>query len=287
VSTSRQGLQIPNFYARRLSRELTQLRVQAGLTQRDLFETTQLSNKTVWRFEAGQQVPRYLELNALLDAYGVPACDWHPYHELWHSTKQKGWWHGQALRDALYIANEHEASIIRDVQMTYVPDLLQTEGYARQLLDTDEPPLSRTRLQVELAGRMRRQQLLEGDAPIELHALIYQPVLHARIERAQLRLLMDRAAQPNVTIQIVPRTGAIHGGLHGSFTMLAFPHEHEPDICYTKGPLGLGQGEQAEQVARLGRLYKSLVTRAMSPEVTCAYLEKLSSQRNLARSGAY
>lgn len=282
---TRQGLRkVPNFHTRRLCRDLAELRRSSGLLQTDLFDATQLEHGKISRFESGQ-LPRFLELNALLDLYGVPSCDWKPYQDIWHAARHPEWWDRQSLRDVHYIANEHEACLIREVQLTYLPDLLQTEDYARHMLDTGEPPLSSTRLPLELAARVQRQKLLDGDDPVDLHVLIYQPVLHARVDKAQLRLLLQRASQPNVTIQIVPRMETPHGDLRGSFTLLSFPYKDEPDIGYTAGPFGISQLERPEQVTSLGRIFKSLMCRVMSPEDTYAYIEKLANQTHTALSG--
>jgi transcriptional regulator with XRE-family HTH domain len=275
---SRQGLRrIPNFHTRRLTRELVQLRKDAGLHQKDVFASTLLDVQKISRIESGQ-LPRYLELNALLDLYGVPSCDWKPYQETWMLAKEKGWWEGQSLRDVLYIGNEHEASAIRDLQLVYLPALLQTEVYAQQLLQTAQPPFSKQRLAVELAARMRRQELLDGEGAVKLHALIYQPVLHFGVDRQQLQHLLDRAAQPNVTIQIIPQAGVVHGGMDGPCTILSYRDKDEPDLVHNDGPLGPGQTETKERVAILRRTFASLANRAMSAEKSLAYMENLLRQ---------
>jgi transcriptional regulator with XRE-family HTH domain len=272
---TRQGLRrIPNFHTRRLVRELIQLRKAAHLGQKDVFESTQLDVQKMSRIETGQ-LPRYLELNALLDLYGVPSCDWKPYQETWMLAKEKGWWEGQSLRDVLYIGNEHEASAIRDLQLVYLPALLQTEKYARQLLQSAQPPFSKQRLPVELAARMRRQNLLDGEDAVRLHALIYQPVLHFGVNRQQLQLLLDRAAQPNVTIQIIAQAEIPHGGMDGAFTILSYRDKDEPDLIHTDGPLGPGQTDNDKRVAILRRTFASLAERAMSAENSRAYIENL------------
>jgi transcriptional regulator with XRE-family HTH domain len=275
--TRRGQRRIPNFHTRRLTRELLQLRKAAHLQQKDLFALTQLDVHKVSRIELGQ-LPRYLELNALLDLYGVPSCDWKPYQDTWHLAKEKGWWEGLSLRDVLYIGNEHEASSIRVVQLVCLPVLLQTENYARHLLETAQPPLSKQQLPVELAARMRRQHLLDGEGAVKLHALIYQPVLHFGVDRQQLEHLLDRAARPNITIQIVPQAGVVHGGMDGSFTILSYRDKDEPDLVHTDESLGPRQSERDEQAAILRRTFKSLVERAMSAEKSMAYIESLLHQ---------
>jgi transcriptional regulator with XRE-family HTH domain len=276
---------IPNFHVRRLSRKLVELRTKAGLTQKDPYETTRIDFRRIWRFENGEQIPRFVELNALLDLYGVPSFEWAPYQDMWNAARQKGWWHGQPLRNIDFVANEQEASYVRDVQLTYVPELLQTEEYARRVLDTCVPPMSNNRLSAELSSRLVRQQRLDADSPVKLHALIYQPVIHARVDKAQLRLLADRADQANVTLQILPRMDEPHGALAGSFTLLSFADQDEPNLGYTSEPLGLKMSNDLEVTRELDRIFKALVRRAMSPRETRAYLDKLLHQRRLAGSG--
>jgi transcriptional regulator with XRE-family HTH domain len=271
---------VPNFHTRRLCRELVELRVSAGLLQSDLFRSTNMSNQTISRIETGQ-LPGFLELNAMLDLYSVPSCDWKAYQDTWRLAKKVGWWERQGLRDLACIANEHEASRIRELALAYVPLLLQTEAYACELLDTGEPTLSSARLPVELAARMRRQERLDGDKPVQLHALIYEPVLHHGVDEAQLQRLLDRAAQPNMTIQIIPYPDVAYGGLYGPFTLLSFPYKDEPEIAYIPSPVKLIQADRAAQVASLQRIFKGVSRRAMSAEDSLAYMEKLVSRRHL------
>jgi hypothetical protein len=264
---------LPNFHTRQLARDLTGLRVTAGFTQVEAALALEISNKKVSRFETGQ-LPGYHELHDLLDLYGVPACDWQPYLDAWKLANKKGWWHGLKLRDFLYVCNEHEATIIRDVQLTCLPVLLQTQDYADHLLRTVEPPHSRAQLAVELQARLRRQERLDTDHPVTLHALIYQPVLHG-LDDAQLKLLLQRAGQANVTIQVIPQPGVPHGGLGGSFSLLSFPHKDEPDIAYTNDPLGLSQSDNPYRVASLRRNFRNLTHHTLSPDTSYANIERL------------
>jgi transcriptional regulator with XRE-family HTH domain len=264
---------LPNFYARQLARDLTGLRVAAGFTQVEVALALEMSDKKVSRFETGQ-LPGYHELHDLLDLYGVPVCDWQPYLDAWKLANKKGWWHGLKLRDFSYVCNEHEATTIRDVQLTCLPVLLQTRDYADHLLRTVEPPHSRAQLAVELQARLRRQERLDTDHPVRLHALIYQPVLHG-LSHAQLKLLLQRAGQANVTIQVIAQCDVPCGGLGGSFSLLSFPHKDEPDIAYTNDPLGLSQSDNPDRIASLRRNFRNLAHRALSPDASCAYIRRL------------
>jgi transcriptional regulator with XRE-family HTH domain len=262
-----------NFHTRQLARDLTGLRVTAGFTQAEVAEAMEMNLQKISRFETGQ-LPVYHELRALLDLYGVPTCDWPPYLATWKLAKERGWWYSLKLRDFLYVCDEHEATTIRDVQLTCLPVLLQTQDYTHHLLRTAEPPHSREQLTVELQARLRRQQRLDTKYPVTLHALIYQPVLHG-LDAAQLKLLLQRAGQDNVTIQVIPQSGVPNGGLGGSFSLLSFPHKDEPDIAYTNDAFGLNQTDNPDHVTFLHRNFRNLTHHALSPRISYTTIEQL------------
>lgn len=269
---------VPNFHARRLARELTRLRHGAGLAQRDAFGTTRINVQKLCRIESGQ-LPTFVELQALLDLYGVPVCDWAPYEDIWNRAKEKAWWVGMRLRDADYVSDEHEASSIREVQSVYLPVLLQTETYARRLLETALPRLSSDQLAVELEARMRRGHRLDGPDPTHLHALIYQPALAFGVDVDQLKHLRDRAEQANVILQVVPYLNGPHAGLESSFSLMSFPGKDEPDVTHSGDRLGPTRTDDTEQIAVLAKTFEALAERAMSPENSLTYLENLIDHR--------
>ena len=107
-----------------------------------------------------------------------------------------------------------------------VPGLLQTEDYARALLNAHFPPLDEDTLEERLAARMDRQAQLKRTKPplvavflIE-EAVLYRPMGGPDVMKAQLRKLLEQTELPNIQIQIMPTSFGAHSGLNGSMVLL-------------------------------------------------------------------
>ena len=108
-----------------------------------------------------------------------------------------------------------------------VPSLLRTEAYARTVITS-------TSLAAGEADRLvydcmtRRARVTRARAPLSVtlaldEALLHRPVGGAAVMAGQLRYLADLAAQPNVSLRIVPYGAGHHPGLvTGAFTLLEF-----------------------------------------------------------------
>ena len=91
-----------------------------------------------------------------------------------------------------------------------VHGLFQTEGYARTMITT-LPGVTDEVVAVRLASRMERQRRVlfrKGDPPsvgcIVDHAALYRQVGSPEIMAAQMNRLLEIAALPNVTLQVLP-----------------------------------------------------------------------------------
>jgi hypothetical protein len=111
-----------------------------------------------------------------------------------------------------------------------IPGLLQTEEYPRAV--TDEilcgaaPDVARQ--QVE--ARLTRQRLLTQESPPQLWTVIDEAALHRvvggpGVMRAQLEALIERAALPNVTVQVLPFEAGAHPGMDSTFILLHLDEE--------------------------------------------------------------
>ena len=121
-----------------------------------------------------------------------------------------------------FAAYEAEAVTIWTFQHSLVPGLLQTEGYARAVLER-HPNVTTEQVAERLAARLARQSVLERTDPPLLWVLLDENVLHrhvggATIMQDQMTHLAAMARRPNITVQLIPREEA-HVGLTGSFDM--------------------------------------------------------------------
>ena len=123
-----------------------------------------------------------------------------------------------------FAPHEAEAAALYVFEHSFVPGLLQTEEYARAVLMM-HPDVTEEVVKERVAGRLARQAILDRDDPPPplLCALMDQSVLNREIGgpdvmRAQLVHLVAMSNHLNVTVQIIPNTGA-HPGLLGAFTV--------------------------------------------------------------------
>ena len=122
-----------------------------------------------------------------------------------------------------FAPHEAEATALYIFEHSLIPGLLQTEAYARAILET-HPDVTEDVVIQRLAGRLSRQEILERDDPPPpvVCALIDQSALNREIGgpaamRDQLLHLVAMSRRPNITVQVIPNTGA-HPGLLGAFT---------------------------------------------------------------------
>jgi transcriptional regulator with XRE-family HTH domain len=120
--------------------------------------------------------------------------------------------------------HEREATALYIFEHSFLPGLLQTEAYARAVLEM-HTDVNEDLVNERLAGRLSRQAILEraDPPPPVVYALIDQSALIREIGgpavmRDQLLHLVAMSRHPNITVQIIPNKGA-HPGLMGAFTI--------------------------------------------------------------------
>ena len=136
--------------------------------------------------------------------------------------KQQGWWQSYELDFATYVGLEEDAAAIRNFQSTTVPGLLQTADYARAMHQAGVPEFSPERIDQLIQVRLTRQRSLTKDPPLQLWAVLDEPVLHRlvggyHVMRDQLQRMVEAALLPNVTIQIIPFSAGAHPAMESYF----------------------------------------------------------------------
>ena len=225
-----------------LGAQLRRLREARGITLERAGYQIRASHSKMSRIELGRVSFKDRDVADLLTLYGV--TDDHERETLCTLARQaneQGWWHSYS--DILpqwfefYLGLERAADRIRTYQVQFVPGLLQTEEYARAvvLLEHSGDPSDETERRVKL--RMTRQKLLfEPDAPglwaIVDDAALRRPIGGPEVMRAQLRHLIEVAALPNVTLQVIPFGAGGHAAAGGPFSILRFSEHDLPDVVY-------------------------------------------------------
>jgi transcriptional regulator with XRE-family HTH domain len=141
------------------------------------------------------------------------------FHEFFEESR--GWLALPAwLRD--WTSHEQSTRALRDWCPSIVTGLLQTEDYARGVIETG-PCITEDEVSARVAARMARQDrvLMRDDPPATWFLLDYFALLRGvgtpEVMAGQTRHLAAVARLPRVTIQVVP--GTAHAGLLGGFTV--------------------------------------------------------------------
>jgi transcriptional regulator with XRE-family HTH domain len=258
-----------------LRSELVRLRKEKGLTQEHVASDLEWSPSKLIRVEGGRSSITKVDLDALLNKYGVTSESHRDkLHALNRGAREGAWWDG--FRGDInatylnYVGYEAGASFIRQFHVT-VPGLLQTPEYAEALtLATAEAvrvaPVVRLRTtrQEKLAQRSTppRQYYVLDEAVIRRHIGIQKdPAIMAN----QLRHIADRAeAEELLTVRVIPFKAGAHRGLLGPFTLLEF-EGGLPDLLYIdagRGTILLVSGDDP-QVAEYADDFEILLEQAL------------------------
>ncbi|MGP3989694.1 DUF5753 domain-containing protein [Streptomyces sp. 3N207] len=205
----------------RLGRRLRRLRERRGLSLRQLSERVGgFSHSYLGRVELGEQLPSEALVEALdefFDTDGVLA-------ELLELA------HDRLIPDYIrtVFSKETQAERIQVCTSSIVPGLLQTPDYARELFRRAQPGATEERLDDLVAVRMRRQRILEREEPPYYWAILDEAALKRPIGGppcmvAQLNHLLEVAARPRVTMQVLPFDKGAHPVLGGSLTLHTLP----------------------------------------------------------------
>src|SRR5580693_6250699 len=144
---------------------LRRYRENVGYALEDAARVLECDRSKINRIETGQRGIRPKELRELLAEYGVPDREQAALVAIASRGGQRGWWHPYA--DVLpgpyldYVIMESAASEIMTYEAQVIPDLLQTDDYARAIAAV-EPGYAtdQQRDEVVAAKAMRRQVVL-------------------------------------------------------------------------------------------------------------------------------
>lgn len=271
----------PSVRARQLAAELRRLRDAATLTGEETAGRLGWSPSKISRIETGQTAPSPADLRRLLDLYEVSGTQRGRLESLGQSAGQRGWW--DAYSDTLgpeytaLIALEAEAESVRWYAPMLVPGLLQTEDYARAVISSGlliaPPGEVERRVQV----KMTRQKVLARDNPLTLdvildEAAVLRTVGGPEVMRGQLGHLATMAAQPNITVQVLPVVAGAHPATTGEFTILAFPDLVAPDVVYLENMTSDLYVEQEAEVYRYGMAFDRLRALARPAAESASFL---------------
>jgi hypothetical protein len=232
------------------------------------------SASKISRVETGRVSVSPRDVRDILDLYGVPAARRESLVQLARDSRQKGWWH--AFSDtmqpqfAAYVGLESAACEIRIYEVSLIPELLQTEDYARAVIRSGMMNSPREDVERQVALRMARQPAITRDNPPKIWALLDEAALRRQVGDAgvmhrQLEHLLAQAAMPNVAVQVIPFGGGAHPAMGRPFIILVFPEREDTDVVYLEDLTRALYLEDVADVDRYNVLFNRLRATALSP----------------------
>ena len=265
---------------------LRRYRENAGYTLQDAARVLECDRSKISRVETGQRGIRPKELRELLAEYGVPDREQAALVAIASRGGQRGWWHPYAdvLPGAFldYVIMESAASEIMTYEAQVMPDLLQTDDYARAIAAVEPGYTTDQQLQDVLAAKaIRRQVALSSGRRLSVilgEAALRQAVGGADVMAGQIshlvRLIDDF---PGLIVQVLPFSAGAHAASgSASLAILRFPGAPSLGVVYLEALSGGVYLESQEDVARYIRAFALLRAAALSAADSMRLLSGLS-----------
>jgi transcriptional regulator with XRE-family HTH domain len=273
----------PVVCRRELGASLHALRLERGLTLKQVAEHLLCSAEKVSRVESGFRSGTLRDVRDLCSLYDVPESQRDHLMELARESRRQGWWQAYPrVAFEAYIGLENGAASIREYNCAMVPGLLQTEGYARALHQAAVPPISPARIEEYIQLRLARQRILTRPDPLDFWSIIDEGGLRRLVGgpgvmRGQLGHLVEASRLPNVALQVIPFTAGAHSGPGEMFTILEFSGK-SPGLVYTEGLMGWIYLERAEDLNRYQQVFDKLRAQALGEEESRALITTMMSE---------
>jgi transcriptional regulator with XRE-family HTH domain len=254
--------------------ELRAQREQAGLGREELAGRVNYSASLISMIESGHRSPSRDFAGRCDEAFGTPGT----FARL-----------EARLRDVPFSSGfrpfqpyEAQAVALRLFEHSLVPGLLQTEAYARAVLET-HPNTGQDVIEERVAARIARQQILDRDdlAPPLLWVLLDEHVLTReiggdKVMHDQLAHLAEMARRPSITVQVIPGLGA-HPGLLGAFAIAELAGQ--PAIVYLETAHDGQTLEDPGIGAAMSLRFDALRTEALTGRASLSLIEKVTEER--------
>ncbi|MBW8794884.1 MAG: helix-turn-helix transcriptional regulator [Streptomyces sp.] len=262
-----------------LGKRLQELREAAGLGRDEAARVLRVAQATVRRMEMAEVALKIPYLQVLLETYGVAEEEQAAFVRLAEEANQPGWW--QRFHDvlpdwfSLYVSLEGAARVIRSYEPHFLPGLLQTEAYARAVMEagtighSDPAAVER-----HVALRMTRQRLLEQHDPPHLWVIMDETVLRRPVStdcavmREQIDKLLAYGERDRITLQIAEFASGPHPGTYAPFTLFRFAEPELPDMVFTEYLTGALYLDSRDEVGAHREVLDHMTARAASAHRT-------------------
>ena len=244
-----------------LAHRLREYRAASGETARAISARLGFSPNYLSALEHGREVVSKDKLPDLAATYELDDDEVAELADLIETSKLVGWWeqppYGELLSDEMKLlcGLEQGAASARVYESVVITGLLQTPEYAEALIAADALN-SRASIRHRVALRMKRQERLEGDDPLELtvvmsEAALMQQIGGPRVLRRQLEHLADLIDQfpDSLAVYVHPFT-ASDLAFAGASTLIFFGFDDSrlDSLLWREAGVPVGTSEETEVV---------------------------------------
>ncbi|MFE3553982.1 helix-turn-helix domain-containing protein [Streptomyces sp. NPDC059193] len=287
----------PAVRRRKLGEELRALRDRSGLTSGEAARIAGWHQSKISRIETGRSGVKPEDIRLLLDVYGeIVSPEQRALLEALSASaagpgpggdtgRGRHWWHDyrgllpQEYRD--FISLEAGARSARTVELSVVPGLLQTAGYARAVTRAALGGLPEPKVDALVEVRLARQKVLRADPPLELSAVLDEAVLRRQIGgpgvmAGQLRHLVEVGRLPQVRLQVLPFSVGGHLGLTGPFVIFSFPNIADLDVVVLDHLTSSLYLERKEDLEAYSAAFRTIQEHALPPQDSSDLISSLA-----------
>ena len=271
----------PTVRQRELGMRLRRFRNAKGLTVEEVAEKLLCSATKISRAETGARKPTLRDVRDLCGIYGVDPETSAELMELARQAREPGWWtQYDDLQITPFIGLEQEATAITCFGMYFVPALLQTKDYAREMIRGIAPKINPDILGQRVEARMRRQQLLQQPRPPRYRALLDEAVLRRQVGgpavmKAQLEKILLLVQEEKATVQVIPFEVGAYAAIDSNFDYLEFGGSSLPGLVFVEGLVSHLYLERPADLERYSEALEYLRDEALSPRDSAKRIEEI------------
>jgi transcriptional regulator with XRE-family HTH domain len=272
----------PTVRQRELGRRLRDQRLEHGLTVEDVAEKLLCSATKISRLETGNRRPSLRDVRDLCDLYKVGKATTDELMELARGAREQGWWtQYEDLKLDPYLGLEEVATAITSFTTFYLPALLQTEEYTREVIKKVAPKMNPDIYRQRVEVRMLRQKVLEKIDRPRYHVLLDESVLGRPVGGPELMIgqidkILQAERDGKATIQVIPFASGVLAAEDSNFVLLEFD-ETTPmsPIVFVEGLTRNQYLEPKSEVDRYKEAIEHLRYSALNARDSVEYLTKM------------
>ncbi|WP_040804266.1 helix-turn-helix domain-containing protein [Nocardia concava] len=282
--------QSPTVARWELSLRLNEWRKQLNIDVDTAAKALKISRNHWWQIMSDRRALTNDHFAGMIALFGIDEDEQKVLQELRTVARDRGWWSEYSAlfsdENRRLFGLEHGAQSIFSYEALLIPGLLQTENYARAVMASDVARIRPVDAERYIEARMRRQQRLTGEDPLQLTVVLSQAALEQQtggpaVLKEQLRHVAAtmRDTRASVDVRIVPFTATKRPILSGSpFHLIEFESSVLPTLAWHESVATHGIIEDPSRVRELRIIYGRQLDSALSREDSLALIESTADE---------